>query len=395
MPENGLKMKALHIINITTFGGAENLLIPFLPALANKGINVSCAILCPGKTPEAAKKIRDDLKEKGITVYYKEFRSSWERSNFKWISKIINETGADIIHSHLRHPEAWVVALKIFGRLQKPVVATAHGYNDRYMNRYGLKMVWKAYFSGYYWVTRLVSKKIDGFIYVSNCIKKFYKQASFGKNKPDVVIPHGYPQQPAEENSPIKKMQHRIVTWGRIVERKGYSYAVKALKLVKENFKEAELHILGMGAFQNKLQDMVEQEGLSGCVFFHGYKNDILPELKQYDVALLPSYWEPFGLVFLDAFAARIPVVAFDLPAGNEIIHHNQNGLLAIPYDAKDLAKKIEMLFENPALRNDLVQNGLYSLRSAFSMDIMADRHISFYSSLIENDGKNKKKAIA
>lgn len=381
-------MGILHVINITTFGGAENLLISFLPALAERKLFVSCAIFCPSKTPEAAKKIKAELETLGITVHYKEFRSPWEISNFTWLKKIIRKEEFDIVHCHLRHPEVWVSAIKLLGRKDFKVVTTVHGYNDRYMNRYGLKMLRRAYFSGYYWATRLVSGRIDGFIYVSEYVKKFCSKASFGKGKSNVVIYHGYPNQPYHPETVILDkpllVKPGLVLYGRTVERKGHIYAVKALKILQQKYKEAELHIFGTGVFEKKLRDFIGREGMSNAVFFHGYKNNIIEELRKYDIALLPSYGEPFGLVFLDAFTAQIPVVAFDLPAGNEIIKNNFNGLLAFPYNAESLAEKIDLLCIDIKTRELITENALISLKTQFSMGEMVDKHIKFYSSIVE-----------
>jgi len=379
-------MKVMHIINITTYGGAENLLPPFLYSLSEKGVKVHCAILCPISTPDAARNIKKDLIERGVSVFYKEFHSPWKRDVFTWVKKMINDNEIDLVHCHLRHAEMWVYLLKLFGKVATPAVTTAHGYRDSYMNQYGLRMIWKEYFKLYYWASRLSTSGLDGIIYISNCMSGFYRDAKFDKGKPSETIYHGYSSPLAE--LPLKAKvdglrKPKLVHWGRLVKRKGQTYSIEAFKLIKNQYPEAELHFYGIGVMENKLRKLVQKLGLENAVFFHGYKNNILQEVQQYDIALLPSFWEPFGLVYLDAFAIGLPIVSFDMPAGNEVIANEEDGLLAKPLDSTDLSEKILRLFNDQNLKNRLIFNGREKLKLQFSMSAMADKYIAFYKKLL------------
>lgn len=105
--------------------------------------------------------------------------------------------------------------------------------------------------------------------------------------------------------------------------------------------------------------------------------------MQGYDIALVPSFFEAFGIVFLDAFGAKLPVVAFDLPSGNELITHKVNGLLATPYSSQSLADNIEQLILDNKLRISIIKNGYNTLTKKFSIERMVDEYSLFYNKVL------------
>ena len=97
------------------------------------------------------------------------------------------------------------------------------------------------------------------------------------------------------------------------------------------------------------------------------------------DVALVPSISEGLGVVFLEAHAAGVPIVAFDVPASNEILRHGESGLLVPPYDIDAYARQIIGLLSDQALREHLRTGGAERLRSYFTRERMTRETISFY----------------
>lgn len=382
-------MKVLHVININAVGGAEKLLIDFLPALRNEGSEIYCIILCPSKNNIAANNIRSKLESNGIKVYFREYTSLFSLLNFQWIRRIVREVNPDLLHTHLRYADIWIVALKSLGFLKCPVVSTVHGYNDRYMNKHGLQVAKGIKFTFYYWSIRWVSKRLNGLVFISNCMFDFYKKCNFIGNGRSTVIYHGYaindfPSK--EENKEWFKDEIKLVLPGRIVERKGHKYALEALAILRSRSKNASLHFLGEGPFRSFLEKECVRLKVSDYVFFHGFVENLAEELLNYDIALLPSYWEPFGLVFLDAFAAKLPVVAFDIPAGNEIVENERNGFLVQPFDSRALVNAIVKLSEDKSLCINFGNMGYVDLNSKFSMSVMTNKYLSFYNLLLTSE---------
>lgn len=134
---------------------------------------------------------------------------------------------------------------------------------------------------------------------------------------------------------------------------KGLEYLIKSMAILKYDMKaehDFTFTIVGSGNLENYYHELVKQKGLSQNVIFLGDVDDV--ELnRQYNLAdllVLPSINsnEAFGLVLLEALACNTPVIASDLPGVRSVFRNNIDGLLSLPKDTKNLAKKIyEILF--------------------------------------------------
>ena len=161
----------------------------------------------------------------------------------------------------------------------------------------------------------------------------------------------------------------RFLACGRLVEQKGYPYLLEAFaRVVKEQ--DAELHILGKGRLQGKLEVQAERLGLARSVHFLGFCANPYLHMRAADVFVLSSLWEGFGNVIVEAMAMGTPVISTDCPHGpNEIIINELNGLLVPPGDAAALAGAMLRLADDTSLRERLAQAG--QLRA---QDFSADR---------------------
>jgi glycosyltransferase involved in cell wall biosynthesis len=374
-------MKVLHIININAIGGAEKLLLQLLPAL-DKKVKVECAVYYPRNSGAAALQIAEGLKNTGIPVYTFPYYKLYDRKIFSNLLSQINNGNYTLIHSHLKYADGWLAWLKFRKKITLPVVSTMHGYNDKYENAFGFTVSKRLFFSYYFQVSKWVFRQLDGFILISNIVSEFFNKTGLIKNKQQVVIYHGYEKPGLPAGGLFKKNNKgdfRLALPGRLIKRKGHRYAIEALEKLKGHYPGISLHIYGDGPDREVLQQIVAEKDLNQHIFFHGYVNDLVNRLKEMDIVLIPSLWEGFGLVFLDAFAAGVPVVAFDLPAANEIIRDGYNGLLAAPNSSGDLAENILKLYKNPELSEKIANHAFAELQTKFSIDSMTDNYMSFY----------------
>jgi glycosyltransferase involved in cell wall biosynthesis len=383
------RLNVLHVIDIGGYGGGEKLLLQLLPAL-NRHISTGCLIFYKKTNPKAALHIGEELKEKNITVQLEAYDHLLQRTILKRIAECVKKGGYDMVHSHLKHADLWFAVMKMTGMIKRPVVSTMHGYNDEYENKNGFVIVRKLFFSPYYRISKWIYKRLDGFILISNIVNDFFTKARLLPAVPAKVIYHGYE---LNEQLPVAvkdddRSEVDIAVPGRLIKRKGHSYALAAVKKLVASHPGIRLHFYGTGPEEQSLKEKAAAEGLSDVVFFHGYVHDLLKQLTRMDIVLIPSLWEGFGLVFLDAFAAGVPVVGFDLPAGNEIVEHGKTGLLSIPYSAESLAANMEKLIQDPGLRKQMALQASQSLQEKFNMERMAEDYTSFYQQIA---GTNKK----
>jgi len=376
-------MKVLHVIRIIGIGGAEKLLLQLLPA-QNQKITAECAIFHKDGDEKAAGKIGEELRNRGVKTYIFGYKKVYEKAIRKKILDILDAGHYDLVHSHLKYADAWLAWLKFRGRLRLPVISTMHGYNDTYENEYGFVVHKKLYRSSYFILSKWIFRQLDGFILISNVISRFFHETSLIKAQPTVVIYHGYEKTSDPGWRENKEGEFHIALPGRLIKRKGQLYAIESVAVLLKDHKEVTLHLFGEGPDRPELEAVIEEKQLSGRVLLHGYVHGLTDRLKEMDVIVIPSLWEGFGIVFLDAFAAGVPVVSFDLPASNEIIRDRSNGLLAVPYSAESLTAAISQLYDNPRLRQRLAEQAFKELNGRFSLEQMVTAYIDFYNVIYE-----------
>ncbi|MEP6879425.1 MAG: glycosyltransferase family 4 protein [Nitrosospira sp.] len=152
------------------------------------------------------------------------------------------------------------------------------------------------------------------------------------------------------------KQRFRCAIVGSLHASKGQHEAIAALaELVRWGI-DAELLIVGTGdnRFRNLLGQYVKHHGLEERVIFHGYVENPLPLIRDADVILMCSHFEAFGRVTVEAMLAGKPVIGTASGGTAELIQDGKTGLLYEPENHKELAMKIQCLFENPKKRLEL-----------------------------------------
>lgn len=153
------------------------------------------------------------------------------------------------------------------------------------------------------------------------------------------------------------------------LHRKGFGEVITALARLDDD--RLSLHVVGRVA-PNAYAVMIERLGLSGRVHYHGASRDIGWWYSGADVLVLPTQYEPFGLVIVEALASGVPVITTRLAGASAAVTHGSTGLIQEdPYDVEELASLI-----TTALNADLEDWGRRAARSvdAFRRDrVMAD----------------------
>lgn len=390
------KMKILHVININAVGGAEKLIPVLLTALVNSGVEAECLIIHPSANGEAANYIASVLTEKKIKVCLLSRRSPVDIKAILEVGNFISAGGYKLVHSHLRHADFWISLLKLMRKVRVPIVTTMHGYRDSFQNKYGLDYKKVSFLSPYYWAARLILKKFDAIVFISNCISGFYYGAKLTRTKKSCVIYHGYPVLEGRKRtgSTIFREKDRIniAIPGRLIRMKGHRYALEAFKYLLADFPNAALHIFGSGPEEAEIRRLINEWGLGKNVEMYGYVENLNDCMALMDVVLIPSLGESFGMVFLESFANKVPVVAFNLPAGNEIVSDGYSGLLSEPGRPMGLYEKLKLLLQDDRLYSRISENAFEELSKRFSVEVMGEAYKKFYSGVLLSQSNRKNK---
>jgi phosphatidylinositol alpha-1,6-mannosyltransferase len=152
-----------------------------------------------------------------------------------------------------------------------------------------------------------------------------------------------------------------IISVARQYRRKNTATLVRAMELVRREIPAARLTVVGDGPELTRLRKLVRSLGLDKAVDLVGSVgglDDVRILLAHADVFCLPSRQEGFGIVFLEAMAAGLPIVAAHCGAVPETAPHGEVSLLVSPDDTHELAAALVRLLSDPPLRDRLVAGG-------------------------------------
>jgi glycosyltransferase involved in cell wall biosynthesis len=125
--------------------------------------------------------------------------------------------------------------------------------------------------------------------------------------------------------------------------------------------------------YEEKLKALIEKYGLTASVYWCGFQKNPGELMPCFDLILLPSDQETFGLVLIEAMAAGVAIVGSNTGGVPEIIEDGVNGFTFTPNDIKGLSEKIKTILTDHPLRKNFIQTGFLKYEKHFR----ADQHFS------------------
>ena len=162
----------------------------------------------------------------------------------------------------------------------------------------------------------------------------------------------------------------------RLSEQKGLTYLLDAMSLL--TIKDIRLFIVGEGELREELENKVKELNLQDSVTFLGYRKDIVECINSFDFCVLPSVFEGFGLVAIEAFMNSKTLVATDIPGLNEVVT-NKNGVLVPAKDPAALASAIDKLATDATLRQELASQAKKDYENRFSYPMFLENYRALY----------------
>ncbi len=166
---------------------------------------------------------------------------------------------------------------------------------------------------------------------------------------------------------------------GRMAERKGHSFALRALPAIRERIPAFKLVFVGEGEIEEKLRAESKDLGVDEHVVWAGFRRDVPDILATVDLLMLPSEDECLPFVILEAMGARLPVVAGDVGGISEQIDEGVTGHLIRPRDAAGLAAAVADVLERPDRGASMGDAGRQKLEREFSVEACVNAVLDVY----------------
>jgi len=177
---------------------------------------------------------------------------------------------------------------------------------------------------------------------------------------------------------------------GRLVYEKGAHVLINSIPKILEKV-NAKFVIVGSGYMKEQLSTIVKSMGLEHKVMFTGFVDEatLLKLQCSADVSVVPSLFEPFGIVALEAMAAKSPVVVSDTGGLGEIVDHDVTGVKVYPNNTESLAWGITKVLLDEKYRNNLRENAYKRIQEKYDWDKIAQQTERIYEAVLGEYSKS------
>jgi glycosyltransferase involved in cell wall biosynthesis len=346
----------LFVFHSHTCGGIEKHLLTLMQGLSNRGYRTVFA-------GPADSWLMDQVRAHGLSGYHLPMHGMFDLWSALRLATLAHRVDADLIHSHATRGARYA---HFAGALTgTPVVSTAHSTNAG------------KHFGG-----------ADRIIAVSHAVAGFLEACGYEPER-ILVVHNGVPDIRAVPVARTLRQELRIPDGaplvglvGRFIRDKGQDIAIDALARLP-----VPTHLALIGDHTTPwgldMRLHVHSAPTRDRIHFLGFREDVREQLADLDLLVTPSRREALSLTLIEAAAAGVPVVASRVGGIPEVVLDGETGILVAPEDPTGLARAIESLITDPALRMRLGQAARRRYEDHFSLQRMLDATEEVYHGLL------------
>lgn len=368
-------LSVIHLIKATGIAGAEAHLLSLLPALRQQG--VECAVVLMEDPRRPQNEFRARLEASGIPADMLPIYWHLDPTLPARLAGVLHRSPFDILHAHLPHGEVYgEVAMRSFpyGKF----IVSRHN-EDRFRRWPPMR-----------WAFRPSLRRADRIIAISQSVRHFLIEVERVPAEKIEVIPYGLNAEAfAREAHPgafRREIGARDVPLagfiGRMTAQKGVDVLLRAFALVEKRHPTVKLILAGDGPDRRALMCLAKTLDLQRVMFL-GWRSDASGILADIDWLVVPSRWEGFGLVVLEAMAMGKPVVASKVSALPEIVAQGETGLLIDPGSVEELADAMIAILSDSKRAAEMGRVGRERVRKEFPRELMTRRTAELYKKLM------------
>ncbi len=337
-------LRILHVIAGASVGGAETFAVDAITALAARGVKQH--VICrPYEGP------LQRYADAGIGTTTQHF-SALDRlyPGARLIRRTADSIGADLVHAWMSRAGSFVPA--------KLVCPAIGWFGDYY------KLKYFAHCDSFFAVTPDIAASI---VKRGMPAERVFTTNTFGTMPDAPPVDRRALATPAD--APV------ALVLSRMHAVKGIDTLLRAAVAVPSLY----LWLAGDGPERAAYEALARELGLADRTRFLGWRQDRKALLEACDICVLPSRYEPFGTVIIEAWAAGRPLVATDADGARQYVHDGVDGLLCPRDDPPALADRLSRLLAEPGLAMRLAAAGLQRYAADFTRDIVITRLLESY----------------
>lgn len=370
------KIRVLHCLETVGSGGVEQTRLTLAKNLNSD--RYEQRLLCTqtfGPLPDKIEQHNMPIQTVGV------FRNIYDPERYHNAYRLMREFKPHIVHGAVYEGVALAC---IAGRFARTPIIIAEETSD----------AWGRSWSGHA-LYRTLTALAHHVIAVSPAVASYLRQTIHVPARKLSTINNGVQWSPprqasileARERFDIKEENFVIGTVGRLSDKhKRQSDLLHAFVQVRVKCKNAKLLIVGGGRDETTLRALSSHLGVSDHVVFTGYQPDPRPFYALMDIFAMPSAYEAFGLVLVEAMFAGLPTIATNVGGIPFVVQNEETGLLVERHNPEALANAIIELYKNPSRRKIMGEKGRRRALTEFS----AERYVSDVDQLYQDLARNK-----
>ncbi|MFN8522557.1 MAG: glycosyltransferase [Chloroflexota bacterium] len=366
-------LRVLHLLSGCTVGGCEQHVLSLISGLDRSRFEPWLA--CFEAEPDEATPMVPMFRAAGARVVDLGASSRNDPRAVARLGALLRRQSFDVIHAHSLRAELAMQICARFAAGRPRLLRGVHNVEDFY-NR----QPWAA-------LAGWSARRLDRVIAISDAVLEHLVASGRVPREKLERIYYGIDPRPyadIEPPAPDADRPPTLLMIARLAPQKGHRVLFDALPAVLARVPDLVLRVVGHEEMSTRaeLEAYARERGVAGAVRFEGFRGDVPSLLEESDCFVLPSMWEGFGLVLLEAMAAARPVVASAVGPIPEIVQDGVTGRLVPAGDAAALATALLEVLESRALGRDMGIAGRARALERFSIETMVDAMSELYERL-------------
>ncbi len=363
------ELRILHVSSPSSWRGGEQQLGYLILELQRQGVYQK--VIC-----KAGSQMADFCKTHQVPYLAYRLRHAFDLSFCKQIKELVTSENIQILHPHDSHAHSLSVWASLLYRL--PIRIVLHRRVDFKLRRSPISQFKYNY------------SKIQRIICVSTEVQRLVK-AGIRQPEKAVVVHSGVDLEkfPSLATNALReefRLDPKLKIIGNvaaITQQKDYFTFVDTASLLLQKNSDLHFFVVGTGDQEELIKEKVKTMQLEGHFTFTGFRTDINKLLPSLDLLLFTSEMEGLGTTILDAFTAKVPVVASRVGGIPELVESGVTGYLASPKNATEFAEKVQLVLKDQRISEKLVENAFEKVQS-FSKEITAQKIMAIYHEVLD-----------